>query len=242
MIPAGRTGNYFQAPGSCETPMASDVIITIINSVIVFSCPACSKAGGFPLELIREMSGETINYPCGHCGTEAAFDSARIEGAVRLMKKDNPALKGPFDVKFTEGSLDSARGGGAAEQDVIVVVDSDETFRKDIATIFEGLARVEAYGGSKGAAEFITKHAKQAILMILDVYLGDGTFMDVLGGIKADEKAGKISTILVHPTRKDRIIIEQMVLPFDQVKRIIHKDELLKRLAELADKFPKKGK
>jgi hypothetical protein len=221
--------------------MASNVIITIINNVIVFSCPACSKTGGFPLELIREMSGEAINYPCGHCGAEAAFDSARIEGAVRLMKKDNPSLKGPFDVKFTEGSLDSARGG-AADQDVIVVIDSDESFRKDIATIFEGLARVEAYGGSEGAAEFIITHAKQAILMILDVYLGDGTFMDVLGGIKGNEKAAKISTIVVHPTRKDRVIIEQMVLPYVQVKRIIHKDDLLKRLTELADKFPKKGK
>jgi hypothetical protein len=222
--------------------MTSDVVITIINSVIVFSCPACMRTGGFPLELIREMKGETINYPCGHCGAEAAFDSARVEGAVRLMKKDDPSLKGPFDVKFTEGSLDSARAGGAADQDVIVVIDSDETFRKDIGTIFEGLARVEAYGGCKGAAEFIITHARQAILVILDVYLGDGTFMDVLSGLKGDEKAAKISTIVVHPTRKDRVIIEQMVLPFAQVKRIIHKDELLKRLKELADRFPAKGK
>lgn len=222
--------------------MASDVTITIINSVIVFSCPACQRTGGFPLELIREMKGETINYPCGHCGAEAGFDSARVEGTVRLMKKDDPSLKGPFDVKFTEGSLDSARAGGAVDQDVIVVIDSDETFRKDISTIFEGLARVEAYGGCQGAAEFIITHAKQAILMILDVYLGDGTFMDVLSGVKGDEKAAKISTIVVHPTRKDRVIIEQMVLPFEQVKRIIHKDELLKRLTELADRFPTKGK
>src|SRR4030042_50244 len=109
--------------------MASDVTITIINSVIVFSCPACKRTGGFPLELIREMKGETINYPCGHCGAAAGFGSARVEG----------------------------------------------------------------YGGSKGAAEFIITHAKQAILVILDVYLGDGTFMDVLGGIKADEKAANIS-------------------------------------------------
>lgn len=226
--------------------MASDVIINIINNVIVFSCPTCARAGGFPLELIREMSGETISYPCGHCGSEAAFDSARIEGAVRLMKKSDPGLKGPFDVKFTEGSLiqgDSIPGaGGAADQDVIVVVDSDETFRKDISAIFEGLARVEAYGGSAGAADFIIKHAGRAILMILDVYLGDGTFIDVLGGIRENERASKISTIVVHPTRKDRVIIEQMVLPFEQVKRIIHKDDLLKRLTELADKFPGKGK
>ncbi len=222
--------------------MASDVVITIINNVIVFSCPACKKTGGFPLELIREMSGETIAYPCGHCGAEAAFDSARIEGTVRLMKKDDPGLKGPFDVKFTEGSLIGSDSAQGADQDVIVVIDSDESFRTDIATIFEGLARVEAYGGSKGAAEFIISHAKQAILVILDVYLGDGTFIDVLGGIKANEKAAKISTILVHPTRKDRVIIEQMMLPFEQVKRIIHKDDLLKRLAEVAEKFPMKGK
>ena len=224
--------------------MASDVIITIINNVIVFSCPSCTKTGGFPLELIKEMSGETINYTCGHCGTEAAFDSSRIEGTIRLMKKDDPNLKGPFDVKFTEGSLmqgDSAKAG-AADRDVIVVIDSDESFRKDIGKIFDGLARVEAYGGSKGAAEFIIKHAGQAILMILDVYLGDGTFIEVLSGIKGDEKAGKISTIVVHPTRKDRVVIEQMVLPFNQVKRIIHKDDLLKRLTELADRFPSRGK
>lgn len=225
--------------------MASDVIIDIINNVIVFSCPSCKKTGGFPLELIREMRGETIAYPCGHCGAEAAFDSSRIEGTVRLMKTDNPGLKGPFDVKFKEGSLiggDLPPGAGTADQDVIVVVDSDESFRTDIGTIFEGLARVEAYGGSKGAAEFIIKHANRVILMILDVYLGDGTFIDILGGIKASEKAAKISTIVVHPTRKDRVIIEQMVLPFPQVKRIIHKDDLLKRLTELAEKFPRKGK
>jgi len=160
------------------------------------------------------------------------------------MKKDDPNLKGPFDVKFTEGSLmqrDPAKAG-AADRDVIVVIDSDETFRKDIGKIFDGLARVEAYGGSKGAAEFIIKHADQAILMILDVYMGDGTFIDVLSGIKGDEKAGKISTIVVHPTRKDRVVIEQMVLPFNQVKRIIHKDDLLKRLTELADRFPSRRK
>ncbi|MBN2224576.1 MAG: hypothetical protein JW765_07885 [Deltaproteobacteria bacterium] len=226
--------------------MASDVVITIINNVIVFSCPSCNKTGGFPLALIREMSGETISYPCGHCNAEAAFDSARIEGTVRLMKKDDPGLKGPFEVKFTEGSLigggSGSGGAGAADRDVIVVIDSDESFRTDIGTIFEGLARVEAYGGSKGAAEFIVSHAQGAILMIIDVYLGDGTFIDILGAIKANEKAAGISTILVHPTRKDRVIIEQMVLPFPQVKRIIHKDDLLKRLAEVADKFPGRGK
>ncbi len=222
--------------------MAPEVVITIVNQVIVFSCPSCGKTGGFPLELIREMTDETIPYPCGHCGAEAAFDASRIEGTVRLMKKDDPGLKGPFDVKFAEGSLmqgDSAPGG---DQDVIVVIDSDESFRKDIGTIFEGLARVEAYGGSKGAAEFIISHAKRAILMILDVYLGDGTFIDILGGIRENNKAAKISTIVVHPTRKDRVIIEQMVLPFPQIKRIIHKDDLLKRLTELAEKFPSKGK
>jgi hypothetical protein len=225
--------------------MAPDVVITIINNVIVFSCPSCKKTGGFPLELIREMKGETIAYPCGHCNAEASFDSAKIEGTVRLMKKDDPGLKGPFDVKFAEGALigaDSAGGGGSADQDVIVVIDSDESFRTDIGTIFQGLARVEAYGGSKGAAEFIITHAKRAILMILDVYLGDGTFIDILGAIKSNEKATGISTILVHPTRKDRVIIEQMVLPFPQVKRIIHKDDLLKRLAEVAEKFPRRGK
>ncbi len=226
--------------------MASDVVITIINNVIVFSCPSCSGTGGFPLALVQEMSDESINYWCGHCGAEAVFDSARIEGTIRLMKKDNPALKGPFDVKFKEGALiedkPAPSGGGASEQDVIVVIDSDESFRTDIGTIFEGLARVEAYGGSKGAAEFIVAHAKRAILMILDVYLGDGTFIDILGAIKANEKAANISTIVVHPTKKDRAIIEQMVLPFSQVKRIIHKDELLKRLAEVAEKFPSRRK
>jgi hypothetical protein len=226
--------------------MAPDVVITIINNVIVFSCPSCSRTGGFPLELIREMKNESITYWCGHCGAQAEFDSARIEGTIRLMKKDNPNLKGPFDVKFKEESLiggDSALSAGkAADQDVIVVIDSDESFRTDIGTIFEGLARVEAYGGSNGAAEFIIKHAKQAILMILDVYLGDGTFIDILGGIRENEKAAKISTIVVHPTRKDRVIIEQMVLPFPQIKRIIHKDDLLKRLTELAEKFPSRGK
>ena len=225
--------------------MPPEVVITIVNKVIVFSCPSCGKTGGFPLALIQEMSNETITYWCGHCGVEAAFDAARIQGAIRLMKKDDPGLKGPFDVKFTEGNLiqgGSAAGAGAAAEDVIVVIDSDESFRTDIGTIFEGLARVEAYGGSKGAAEFIISNAKQAILLILDVYLGDGTFIDILGGIKEDKKAAKISTIVVHPTRKDRVIIEQMVLPFPQVKRIIHKDDLLKRLTELAEKFPSKGK
>lgn len=225
--------------------MASEVVITIINNVIVFSCPSCKKTGGFPLELIKEMTVETITYPCGHCNEGASFDSARIEGTIRLMKKDNPGLKGPFDVKFTEGSLiggDAKPGAGGGVEDVIVVIDSDESFRTDIGTIFKGLARVEAYGGSKGASEFIGTLADQAILMILDVYLGDGTFIDILGAIKANERAAKISTILVHPTRKDRVIIEQMVLPFPQVKRIIHKDDLLKRLTELADKFPGKGK
>ncbi len=96
------------------------------------SSTRCSKTGGFPLELIREMTGETINYPCGHCEAEVAFDSARIEGAVRLMKKDDPALKGPFDVKFKEEALiqvevpvDGGAGAktGGGDRDVIMVID-----------------------------------------------------------------------------------------------------------------------
>ncbi len=235
--------------------MAPDILINIVNSVIVFTCPSCGKTGGFGLEEIRKMgrAGESAVYPCGHCGAEASFDSATIEGTVRLMKKDNPGLRGPFGVKFEEASEirvrpvgspgEGGKGAGPAAGDhgVIVVIDSDESYRKDVQVIFEGLARVKAYGGSKGAVDFIKKWAQEAILMIIDVYLGDGTFIDVLGGLKESEEASKISTIVVHPTRKDRAIIEQMVLPYPQVKRIIHKDELLKRLSEVAEKFPKKG-
>ena len=124
------------------------------------------------------------------------------------MKKDDPALKGPFDVKFKEGLIhvevagDTAAAAGGADQDVIVVIDSDETYRKDISTIFEGLARVEAYGGCRGRSSSSTRTPSRRILMILDVYLGDGTFIDVLAGIKADEKAANISTIVVHPTAR----------------------------------------
>ena len=74
--------------------MASDVVITIINSVIVFSCPACMRTGGFPLELIREMKGETIDYPCGHCGAEAAFDSAPGGGGGAPDEKGRPVPQG----------------------------------------------------------------------------------------------------------------------------------------------------
>jgi hypothetical protein len=234
--------------------MASEVLINIVNKVIVFTCPSCSKTGGFPLEKIKTMQGESADYPCGHCNAGITFDSAKIEGAVRLMKRDDPSLAGPYDVKFVESpdigveagvpaANGSARAGaGDNGHGVIIVIDSDEMYRKDILKIFEGVARVEAYGGgSKGSVDFINQWAKEAILIIIDVYLGDGTFIDVLNGIKTNDRATKISTIVVHPVRKDRAIIEQMVLPYSQVKRIIHKDDLLKRLTEVADRFPKKN-
>jgi CheY-like chemotaxis protein len=230
--------------------MPSDVVLEKKEGWIVFSCPACTETGVFPPELVRSVSYEKESYRCPRCKAEVVFDVSKIEGTIHLMTTEDPALIDPLNVEIDEGveveitDVVTPHAQQAMEEDagrdLILVVDQEETYRKGIKDVFSGLAEVHAFGGSKGAPGFIQDRAVGATLIIMDVFLGDGTFVEVLEGIKDNEAAANIPAIIVHATRKDRPVIEQMSLAYPQVKRIIYKEELLKRLSEIAEKLLKK--
>lgn len=228
--------------------MIKDVLIDVKNDSIIFSCPYCKGPGVFPIDMVRGLFGKNSSRECPLCGSMAAFDSTKIEGTLRLLTADNPKLVNPLESEI-EAAIkpkSAADKGKPVKEDelklggnLILVLDREETYREDIKKIFSGLSDVEAYGGCKGAADFIKKRAGRTTIMIMDVFLGDGTFIEVLDGIKDDERASKIPVIIVHPARKDRPVIEQMSYPYSQIKRIVYKDSLLGRLEEISSRIPK---
>lgn len=228
--------------------MVKDVLIDVKDGLIIFSCPYCRGPGVFLIDMVKGLFGKNTASRCPLCGSMTAFDSAKIEGTLRLLTAGDPKLENPLESEI-EAAINPKTAtdkGEAARKDelklggdLILVLDREETYREDIRKIFSGLSKVEAYGGCKGAAEFIKERANKTTLMIMDVFLGDGTFIEVLNGIKDDEKASKIPIIIVHPARKDRPVIEQMSYPYSQIKRIIYKDSLLERLEEISSKIPK---
>jgi PleD family two-component response regulator len=230
--------------------MPEEVIIEIHDGWIVFSCPLCSRTGVFSPWVVQDVTEADNIRTCPICWEEVLFDPAKMEGTVHLMMAENPSLNNPLEVEiddeieveiFEVARPTKAGGEDSTVDDLIVVVDSEETYRADIEKIFSGIAVVEAYGGAQGADAFIVQRAESTTLVIMDVYLGDGTFMDILNSVKSDDRSSQVPVILVYPIRKDKPVIEEMAKQFPQVKRIIHKEDLLKRLAELSEKLPKKG-
>ena len=230
--------------------MPEEVIIEVHDGWIVFSCPSCSRKGVFSPEVAQEVSESDTIRTCPICWTEVLLNPLKIEGTVHLMMAEDPNLNNPLEVEIDEEIeveiFEVARplksgGEDSAVDDLILVVDSEETYRADIEKIFSGIAVVEAFGGAQGADAFIVGRAESTTLVIMDVYLGDGTFMDVLNAVKPDDRSSQVPVILVYPIRKDKPVIEEMAKQYPQVKRIIHKEDLLKRLSELSEKLPKKG-
>ena len=230
--------------------MPEEVVLEVHDGWIVFSCPSCSRRGVFSPQVVQEISESDNIRTCPICWRDVLLDPLKIEGTVHLMMAENPGLNNPLEVEiddeieveiFEVARPVKAGGEDIAVDDLILVVDSEETYRADIEKIFSGIAVVEAYGGAQGAEKFIMERAESTTLVIMDVYLGDGTFMDILKAVKGDDQSSKVSVILVYPIRKDKPVIEEMAKQYPQVKRIIHKEDLLKRLTELSEKLPKKG-
>lgn len=230
--------------------MPDEVIIEVHDGWIVFSCPSCARKGVFSPQVAQEVSESDNIRTCPFCWGDVLLDPLKIEGTVCLMMAENPDLNNPLEVEIDEEIeveifevAKPAKTGGenSTVDDLIVVVDSEETYRADIEKIFSGIAVVEAFGGAQGADKFILERAEATTLVIMDVYLGDGTFMDILNAVKWDDHSSKVPVILVYPIRKDKPVIEEMAKQYPQVKRIIHKEDLLKRLTELSEKLPKKG-
>ena len=128
------------------------------------------------------------------------------------------------------------------EKDTIIVIDCEQVFREDIKVVFSEIAGVEAFDGSKGASDFIKKNSERTLLIIIDVFLGDTSCMTVLDEIEGDDSASKIPIIVFYTSREDEDVIKDMLSQYKQVKFIIHKEDLMKKLIELSMKLPKKGK
>ena len=225
--------------------MSTDVVIEIVNGGFVFSCPFCKGSGVFGIDLIKENFGKAVIKNCPNCSADVTLDSLKIEGTIMLFTAGNPNLKNPLKeeiekLQSTPSTADPEIEVKMEEGDFILVVDREKKYREEISQIFSSLAKVDAYDGSDGAERFIMDRADSSTLIIMDVFLGNSTFIDVLNGIKDDKRASNIPIIIVYPKKKDKPIIERMTSNYPQIKRIVLKEDLLKKLNEFTKKFMQK--
>ena len=121
-----------------------------------------------------------------------------------------------------------------------MVIDNNGSMRDDIAIIFSEIARVKEHGASLGAVRFIREWIDAANLIIMEVFLGDGTCFDVLERMKGDEALSKIPVIVVSTSKEDEPIIKRELSSYPQVKFVIYKHELMKKLISLSSLLEKK--
>jgi hypothetical protein len=124
--------------------------------------------------------------------------------------------------------------------DLILVVDREDSFRDDIWIIFSDIARVEGYHGAMGAAQYIKKRKDEITIIMMEVNLGDGSCFSVMDALK-DSGAEKIPTIVAYADKGELDIINRGVSSYPQVRAVVQKEELVKKMIELSIKIVKKG-
>jgi hypothetical protein len=124
--------------------------------------------------------------------------------------------------------------------DLILVVDREDSFRDDIWIIFSDIARVEGYRGAMGAAQYIKKRKDEITIIMMEVNLGDGSCFSVLDALRDGSGAEKIPTIVAYADKGELDIIKRGVSSYPQIKAVVQKEELVKKMIELSIKIVKK--
>ena len=228
--------------------MFKDVIIEVIGGEIVFTCGACKKPGSFDTEMVRAITGSNVVKPCPLCKGMITFNrKAMLDEIDRLMSRD-PSLENPLivnDLAYPEEesgavTTDKKSDPESAEEeeipggDAILVLDFEDSFISDVKVVFDGIANVKSHGASLGAVKFIKDDMENAKLILMDVFLGDGTCFDVLERLKDNERASSIPVILVSTTEDDEKMIKKTVSGYPQVKFVIQKENLMKKLINIS--------
>ncbi len=245
--------------------MFKDVIIEVSGGKIVFTCGACKETGTFDIEKVRAITGGNVIKPCPLCKAMIVFNRPYVSGMIRGLLSGNPALENPFSseeadelpktveveeapAEVVEGVVPTPVPEATApteehipEGDTILVLDFENSFIEDVRVVFTGIANVDSHGASLGAVKFIKDGMKNnAKLILMDVFLGDGTCFDVLERLKDNEDASAIPVIIVSTTKDDEKMIKGSVAAYPQVKFIIPKGDLMKKLIGLSSILTKK--
>ena len=235
--------------------MFKDVIIEVSGGKIVFTCGSCKETGTFDLKQVREITGDNVIKPCPKCKAMIAFNRPYVSGMIKELRAENPALDNPFSseeaedipktVKVEETPAEVVEDVATAPEpeataptnehipdgDTILVLDFEDTFIEDVKVVFAGIANIESHGASLGAVKFIKDGMmKNAKLILMDVFLGDGTCFDVLDRLKDSEQASAIPVIIVSTTKDDEKMVKGVVPAYPQVKFVIQKEDLMKKL------------
>ena len=239
--------------------MFKDVIIEVSGGKIVFTCGACKKTGTFDIEKVRAITGGNVIKPCPLCKAMIAFNRPYVSGMIRGLLSGNPDLENPFQyeeeaeipktVEAEEAPAEvveevapnpapeaaTPKDEQIPEGDTILVLDFENTFIEDVRVVFTGIANIDSHGASLGAVKFIKDGMKnRAKLILMDVFLGDGTCFDVLERLKDNKQASAIPVIIVSTTKEDEKMIKGSVAAYPQVKFIIPKEDLMKKLINIS--------
>jgi CheY-like chemotaxis protein/uncharacterized C2H2 Zn-finger protein len=230
--------------------MIQEVIIEERGGRIVFSCPSCQVHGAFGSDIVSDITDENIVRNCPRCGTLVVFKKPAIESAVKTLLAQNPELTDPLrefaEEEFTDFTLPSLlleeedEETPIPEGGLILVLDHEESLRYDIKEVFSGIANVEAHGASLGAVRFIRKWLGFVTLILMDVFLGDGTCFDVLDRLKAERATSTIPVIVVSRSEEDTKIIKKSLSFYPQLKFVIQREDLVKKLTGLSEAMKRK--
>lgn len=225
--------------------MFQDVIIEVRGGRIVFSCGACKEREVFEPEIVREITGSNVVKPCPLCKSMNTFNRKIMTDEIDKLIERDPTLDNPLipdDLEYPDEPAAEPKKEEAKEVpedyipggDTILVLDYEATFINDVKVVFAGIANVEAHAESLGAVRFIKGSMVNAKLILMDVFLGDGTCFDVLERLKDNGQASSIPVILVSTTKDDEKMVKKSVSAYPQVKFVIQKQDLMKKLINIA--------
>lgn len=227
--------------------MIKDVDIEVKKGRVVFSCPSCETPDAFSPEKVKKKTRITkVALKCPHCDAMATFNLPKIEAAISELISRDPRLENLLIKETGDEDLVDEKIVGTPlppdqimrpKGDIILVVDYEETFREAVRIIFSDIGRVEAYGGCRGASDYIKKHEPEINIIIMDFDLGDDYCLKVLDEIKDDEEASKIPVIVVCPKKEDEEKVRGRLPIYPQIRFIYQKKNLIKKLKELVAKL-----
>ncbi len=225
--------------GACKETGTFDIkqVRAITGGNVIKPCPLCKAMIAFNRPYVSGMIRGLLS---GNPALENPFSSKEAEELPKTVEVEKTPVKvvekTPVEVADDVTNLPTSETTASTKEhipgrDTILVVDFENTFIEDVRIVFTGIANVESHGASLGAVKFIkdgiTKNAK---LILMDGFLGDGTCFDVLERLKDNEQASAIPVIIVSTTKENEKMLKESVSEYPQVKFIIPKEDLMKKL------------
>ncbi len=207
--------------------MAKDVVLEAKDGLVIFSCPFCKTSGAFPRDVVRGIKDISTSLKCPQCGSMVDFNKYKIVSEFEKMRSENQEFKSHIKKEGETEAQDTEHAGN-----LILVVCNKGTIFNEIREMFSGEASVASHEGSLGAVRFIKSRIKYVALIVIDVFLGDGTCLDVLERIKGDEEVSNIPIVLVTSSLEDDKMIENKLSPYSQINSVIHRGELAYKLRQ----------